>query len=255
VRRLILGASLFVVGCCCGYGQSTDSKLSFEVAVVKPASDPGGFRMMREYPGRIEYKNLGLASLVGTAYSVRDNHVIVPDSLKKELYDIVAKAPANSKRADLWLMLQTLLTERFHLTFHRETRDLPVYVLLVGNKGSRLQQVETSSRPVITRSPAGQRLAGKLSLWELTGSLRLDREVVDKTGLVGYFNITLEWTPDDLQPGRPDAGDSANAGSTVVPFPSAATALEEQLGLKLEPRKNPTEVIVVDHAEKIPIEN
>lgn len=134
----------------------------------------------------------------------------------------------------------------FKLTLHREPRELTLYELVVAKNGPKLTKAEarpggvTSGRGHLTATAASMDRLARF----LAGSyVKLDRPVVDKTGLDGVFDFTLDWTPDsDLQK-HPDGP------------PDIFTALQEQLGLKLEARKGPVEVFVVDHVEKIPSEN
>ena len=143
-------------------------------------------------------------------------------------------------------MMQALLTDRFKLVFHREQRALS-YLALVAAKGGPRMHEPTAGPATIPAGVNGQLriLSNRISMDTVVSLLSryMRALVVDETGLAGEFEVKLFWTPDD----RPVPEDQQGA--------SVFTAVEEQLGLKLESRKGPMEVMVVDHAEKIPTEN
>jgi uncharacterized protein (TIGR03435 family) len=136
-------------------------------------------------------------------------------------------------------MLQTLLAERFKLAIHRETKERTAYSLVVGKDGPRLHEVEAGAGR--TTDGRGFLSAQKMSMSQLADSLSkaLGVPVLNMTGIKGLFDIELKWAQDEY---------SANG-------PSIFTVVQEQLGLKLEPRKGPVEIIVVDHAERVPTGN
>lgn len=143
-------------------------------------------------------------------------------------------------------MLQTLLAERFSLRTHRESRKLKAYALVVGKRGPRLKQARKDSEDAFIFGEG--RVTGRaLSMSSLADRLsgpvfKLERPVVDMTGIEGAYDFTLEWAPDGVSAdGHPDA--------------SIFTALEEQLGLKLEVRETAVRILVVDHADRIPSGN
>lgn len=174
-----------------------------------------------------------------------------PDWLDRDKYIIVAKAEsADATPEQIKAMLQTLLAERFKLGVHRETKDLNVYTLVVGKNGSKLQEAteEQKSSSSVTGTNRGlQMVYQKVALPLLINTLAnmLGSPVLDKTGLAGRYNFKLEWA--DPRFGRPGNGTDA---PPVDSFPDLFTALEEQLGLKMEVKKGPVEVLVVDHAER-----
>jgi uncharacterized protein (TIGR03435 family) len=129
-------------------------------------------------------------------------------------------------------MLQTLLAERFKLAMHSETRELPVYALVVGKSGPKIQEV---TEGIGTMTTGRGRLNCRLPIAAFARYLSptLGRTVLDRTGLTGAFEIKLEWAPDDESSG-----------------PSIFAAVQEQLGLKLESAKGPVEILVIEHAEK-----
>lgn len=227
---------------------------SFDVASIKPNRSGGGGSAIRGASGQITMDNVSLSKVTLWAYGIPDDReyaLVGPEWLSTERFNIQAKFPADSSPQLVRQMTQTLLAERFKLALHRETRQMPVYALVVAKRGPKLHAAEdgqprTSSRP-------GRLDATKITMQKLADLLArlIGREVVDETGLKGVFDFTLEWSPDETQKlAQPDAGP---AGGTSGP--SLFTALQEQLGLKLEGRKGPVQVLVVDHIEKAPTEN
>ena len=182
---------------------------------------------------------------------MKDYQVSGPDWLNTEIYDITATLPPGTTGDEVLLMIQTLLADRFKLTLHRDSKELPVYALVVGKGGSKLQEVEFG-RGSTSGSP-GHLTATRIAIRNLTEFLsrQTGRPVLDMTGLKGFYNFTLNYTP--------DAAPSAPSPETPIPEsavgPSLFTAVQEQLGLRLEARKAPVEILVVDHAEKVPTEN
>jgi uncharacterized protein (TIGR03435 family) len=152
-------------------------------------------------------------------------------------------------------MLQTLLAERFKLVVHRETRELPVYALVVAKNGPKLTKVEGSASGGDMSSSDGTVTGTAVTMARLAGFLATPRPdlglpVVDQTGLDGWFSFTLNWTPERQLIEKPDSKPLAADAP-----PPILIALQEQLGLKLEKRKVPLEVVIVDRAERVPTEN
>jgi uncharacterized protein (TIGR03435 family) len=228
---------------------------SFEVASVKRSPPPTGNGInstMRLDPGRLTCSNVSLKKLIYESYAVKEYQVSAPDWLGTEIYDIAATVPPGATRDDVQLMIQNLLAERFRLALHRDTREMPVYALVVGKSGSKLQEVEFARGS--TSASQGKLIATTIPIRNLTEFLsrQTGRPVVDMTGLKGFYSFTLTYTPEQA-PSAPGPDGSPLAESAVGP--SLLNALQEQLGLKLEARKAPVEILVVDHAEKIPTEN
>jgi uncharacterized protein (TIGR03435 family) len=229
----VLQAVLTVLTAAASFGQ-TAAPPAFEVASIKPsAAEPGSSSGIDTDTGKIAGHNVTLKRCMRGAYDIPEARIFGgPKWVEEERYDINAKSAGPAGGPELMAMLQTLLAERFKLEFHRETRPLPAYALVLGKKGITAKPSEpgtpwrsNSSRRAIDATGCSMGcLAMKLS--EV-----LHAPVTDATALEGKFDFKLEWTPDELQ--------------TAV-FP----ALEEQLGLKLEGRKVPTEVLVIDSAEK-----
>jgi uncharacterized protein (TIGR03435 family) len=232
------------------------SQLAFEVVSVKrsePSVGPIPVGIDTE-PGKLTARNETLKDLIRAAYGVRGYQIVGPDWLSSERYDIVAKASKPVGEDQLMQMLQPLLAERFKLALHRDKKDLTVYALVVDKNGSKLAKAKDEGDTKI--GMGGRRLTAQhISLAQFANllSLRTDRPVVDRTGIVGNFDITLTWMPDAPAVAPAVGGGEPNSDNTSDP--SIFTAVREQLGLKLQAGKEPLEVLVIDHAEKIPTEN
>jgi uncharacterized protein (TIGR03435 family) len=226
----------------------------FEAASVKRAVPPAGGRFnpsMKLSPGRFTCTSMPLWNLLLRAYDLKEYQLSGPDWLRSEFYDVNATMPPSTSTEDMQLMLQSLLNDRFKVVARRETKELPVYGLVVAKSGSKLKEVPLAfGRSSFAR---GAFHAPSIDMPRLAQMLStsVDRPVIDMTGLKGFFEIKLDWTPDDTR--RPQ-GDGADAGGPPV-GPSIYTAVQEQLGLTLSPRKAPIELLIVDRAEKIPGEN
>jgi uncharacterized protein (TIGR03435 family) len=149
-------------------------------------------------------------------------------------------------------MMQNLLAERFKLQIHQERKERAVYALVVAKVGVKAVSAPGDSQAK-TNWSRDHISAQHMSMTGFAERLSrvADRPVVDATGLQGAFNFELKWTPETTQ-----AKPADNAGTLLTDAqPGFFTAIEEQLGLKLEPRKAPVEILVVDHAEKVPTEN
>ena len=227
---------------------------AFEVASIKP-SEPGGRGIqIRISPGgRFNCKNVTTKMLIQQAFGVQDFQISGgPGWLTSEHYDIVAKAEGDEqiKPEQLRLMVQKLLADRFKLVIHRDTKELPVYALVVGKNGPKLQEGQGNG-PML-RMGRGQLTGQKVGMEMFANNLaqHVGRTVIDKTGLKGEYDFKLEWTPDVSQPlGPREAG--AEAPPPADPGgPSIFAALQEQLGLKLESQKGPVEIIIIDSIEK-----
>ena len=245
----------------------------FEVASVKTnKSGDGGSRINVEPGGRFTATNTTLRNLIRQSFQLQDFQITGgPDWMGSEHFDIVAKADAEIPPTPpgvigpMQLMVQSLLEERFKLAVHQEKRDLPIYALVVARSGGRLgaklqsstvdcQAIMTaatgrsgsppepppsapSGRPICgMRTTPGQIMGGGFPLSQLASALSriVQRTVVDRTGLVGNFDLELAYTPDQMPQGLDPNG------------PSIFTAVQEQLGLKLDSIRGPVDVLVID---------
>lgn len=249
----------------CQTRSNTAPRLEFEVASVKPSkpgAQGGGIKPM---PGGQTYvaQNVPVKLMIELMFHLNDRQVSgAPPWLTTDLYDVDAKADAPHSLDDLHVMFQNLLIERFKLQFHKETRELPAYELVVDKSGSKLTENLSPENYDIPIQPLGrgrfQATHCSMSYFSWIVSQMLDRPVVDQTGLTKYYDFKLEFTPQpppDLGAARGDAG--ANLPPRELPpanGPDIFTALREQLGLRLESHKGPVEVMVIDHIER-PAEN
>jgi uncharacterized protein (TIGR03435 family) len=242
--------ALFLVLAAVTLAQTPDpeKKAMFEVASVKPSATTDG-SLTFDFPagGRFTARNLTLQMLLRIAYQLEDYQISGgPAWIKSAGFDIQAKGGEGTgepRREQVLQMVQAMLADRFQLAVHRETRELPIYVLVTGKTGPRLQAADSNvGRP---KTMLGQMIVQKMSMTTLANILVFDlkRPVKDETGLKGEFAFTLEWTP-----GLSESDDGPASR------PSLFTAVQEQLGLKLESARGPVEIVVVDKAEK-PSEN
>jgi uncharacterized protein (TIGR03435 family) len=228
------------------FGQTAPSP-AFEVASVKPsqAAPDSGSGISTE-KGRISARNVTLKRCIRGAYGVPEAQVVGgPQWVDEAGYDIDAKAAGPAGEHDLMAMLQSLLAVRFKLVIHRETRALPGYALLAGKNGPTAKR-SAPDAPSRTSSRRGEIDAEGCTIGQLAMKLAesLHLPVADLTAADGPFDFKLQWTPEDLQAKAP------SAAADIASGPSLFAALQEQLGLKLEPRRVPTEVLVIDRAEK-----
>jgi uncharacterized protein (TIGR03435 family) len=251
-------------------GQNTPP-VSFEVASIRPAKPAGAGRVTssRYTPGRVEFRAVSLPECIATAYRVKGFQVSAPAWLKEQRWDIVAKLPDGAPSSRIPEMLQTLLAERFKLEVHREKKDIPGFALVVGSGGPKLKKADEGSGVPAGRrmtgvrmssGPSGGRLiAPRASMMMIASAISAltGRPVANETRIEGVYDIELEFAPEDLAAAaaapalpQPDAG----AAEAAEPRASIFSSLQ-RLGLKLESRKAPLEVIVVDRAEKTPTAN
>ena len=224
----------------------------FEVASVKPddpSDKPGVLRAAGG--GRLDLGGVTVKMLIEQAYRVSGYRIYGgPSWLDSARFSIVAKAAgeaANLTLDDMRPMLQTLLEDRFQLVVHREEKELPLFRLVVSKNGPKFKGSTASGLPQ-SRMGRGRIADDKASLDTLAAQLgqQLGRFVANQTGLAGNFDFHMEWTPD---PGENEGGDS-DSPRAGADGPSIFTALQEQLGLKLESGRGPVEVIVIDRLLK-----
>ena len=249
----LLGLLLCLIGMVAWFPSPmlAQAPLQFEVATVKPAAPSPDGHTHINYPdgGAFSASNITLAALMQWAWDMPKNRILdAPPWFDATRFDLQAKAdaetdkqlrsmPGDASREAKRRMVQTMLAERFAMKLHEETRTLPAYDLQIAKGGSKLPASTSSGKSISTgrtRFTATGLTTALIAqqLSEITG-----RVVVDKTGLPDRYDVKLEWTPDDAT-----AGDSS--------APSFFTAVQEQLGLKLVPAKEPVRVIVIDQIEQ-----
>ena len=231
---------------------------AFEVASIKPSDDPpGSVSGIFETTGRINAKNVTLRRCVRGAYDTPEHQIVGgPKWVDQDRYYIEAKAAVPASDRELMLMLQTLLADRFKLVLHREQRTIPGYRLVLGNRGLKVQ-ASAANRDSVGRSLRGRIEAEGYTMAQLAFKLSeaLHQPVQDTTSVDGKFDFKLEWTPDEMQAKLPSTDQSAGNNTLEISAgTSIFTALQEQLGLKLESGKISADVLVIDSAEK-PSEN
>ncbi len=224
----------------------------FEVASVKPSAPGGRGGIIRPLPGNQTYiaNNMPLRVIMTVAYSVTDRQIAGgPDWIGTEPYDINAKADRRCTVDELHELLQRLLEERFHLKVRREKREQPVWALVIDKGGPKMPEHDAGDldHPPMGLGPNRRGIAGRnvnMNYFAFVLSRLLDRNVIDRTGLNGYYDVALDFARDF--PPRPD-------GAEPPPNPegpSVFAAVREQLGLRLESAKGPVDYVVIEHVEK-----
>jgi uncharacterized protein (TIGR03435 family) len=238
----VMGFALLSLNFPGAYGQSGPlMRPEFEVASVKPHSSSEGspnVSIARD-PGRVTYTSVTVRVLIREAYGLKVYPLSRgPDALSTDRYDVIAKVSPDASKEQRMLMLQALLAKRFKLVVHRETKELPIYALVAGKNGPKFRAVEGDGSAAETGSGGGHQIkAHHISMKLLADTLQgyIGDTVVDATGLTGLFDLNLDFNVDETM---------SSEGPTVF------EAVERQLGLKLEARKGPVEVLVIDHVEK-----
>jgi uncharacterized protein (TIGR03435 family) len=256
-----------------------DAPLTYEVVSIKP--NKSGTMMMRIMftPDGISVSGVPVHMMLREAFDISDDQILgEPGWAKNDRFDIEAKVAAEDvpklkalKPARRWAVMLPVFQDRFALKFHHETRDLTQYVLMVAKGGLKIKEATPDDAYADgLKAPDGKSGGGgmmRVQRGELIGqgipldnlvrflSFQLQSPVIDKTGLTGKYDINLKWTPDETEGGmaRPPDGSQSEAGNpapATTTGPSIYTALEEQLGLKLEAHKEPGDVIVIDHIEQ-----
>jgi uncharacterized protein (TIGR03435 family) len=226
---------------------------SFEVASVRPNKSGGPRYSINPKGDRFTATNISVFSLLQWAYDVEAFRISgAPSWFGSDRFDVEGKAEGVPSMAQFRLMLQPLLADQFRLKLHRDTKQGPVYELVVARGGPKLKPAKCVGTPSpgnpcggFTGSPRGSLMGRADTLPEFAKQLSaiLDRPVVNKTGLGDAYDFDLIWTPDEIArqgPGDPDAPAVDPAG------PSFFTAVEEQLGLRLLSAKGPVDFLVID---------
>jgi bla regulator protein BlaR1 len=244
----------------------------FASVSVKRNSDAGGKFytkvMFSLDDGSFTARGVTLQRLIQIAYNVQDTQISGPGELKTEKFDIDArldpaaveafrKLKSEQHKFDDQLALKALLSDRFKLVLHPETANLPAYDLVIADGGSKLQASKTGRFIHLERGELDSQGVHMGILTEQLSQI-LGQTVLDKTGLTGNYAFTLRWTPDAAEDARFRAAEIAAGapapGSPDPNGPTLITALEQQLGLKLESHTAPVQILVIDHFE-IPSEN
>jgi uncharacterized protein (TIGR03435 family) len=238
---------------------AADADPVFEVATIKPSNPDARRQGGRPAGNTVSLVNMTLANLLTFVYDVHAHQIIgAPAWATADRYDITGKPEGEGQpsQEQLKVMFRKLLAERFRLAFHKEQRELPVYTLNVAKGGVKISknQGKNDTTGVIFRSP-GSVLFNDVSLNDLCKTLQtaaVDRPVVNQTGLSGRYDFSLVWTPDRALIAAPNP--NALAGSGADAPPDLYSAIQQQLGLKLDAARVRVEVLVIDKVEK-PSEN
>ena len=324
----ILRTGLAVIIGGLAFGQTADKSLTFDAASVKPATPPvpNGRGMIRiegpsggpgsKDPGRVRYPFSSLKDLITRAYDVKAFQVTGPVWLDSERFDITATMPPDTTKEQFRVMLQNLLAERFKLVVHHETKELPMYSLVVLKGGPKMtesapvappKETDGDPAPLPALPPGGPKMgpdgfpilpagltgggrggmfmmmmpgrmrltASQQTMKDLADNLtgRLSRPVTDATELNGKYDFILTFSPEGLSNGMGPMGvmpPPGGGGGAMVdgggrgpmappadaePLPDIFRAIQSQLGLKLESKKGPVDLVIVDHMEKTATEN
>ena len=238
--------------------EATNPAPLIEAATIKPVKEPNPNMMHDSTVGRrLSMRYTTLRDLMMMAYEVDPRQILDgPAWVASDEYDIDAVAAEGAQaNENEEAMLKELMADRFQLKVHREQRVMAVYVLEVAKGGPKLKAADANSLENSGCEHLGVCSFHKRSLANFARFMQfvvMDKPVVDKTGLTGEFNFTLKWTPDESQ--FNGMGFRVPVPDGTAPLPGLFTAIQEQLGLKLEPQKIPAEVLVIDHVER-PSEN
>jgi uncharacterized protein (TIGR03435 family) len=283
-------AALMLLTCSLVHGQIVDTRLSFDAASVKTAdpvlsdgrivvgmAEPNGGPGTND-PSRIRYPVINLKMLLVNAYDLKRSQIVGPDWLDTEYFQVEATMPPTTTKEQFQAMLRDLLLDRFKLKVHRETREVRGYALVVGKNGPKMKKfVEVpgadysgrttpsglvvgadgfNKQPLIPPGRAklystigthGVRLTGQDQSMEALAERLVyfvKRPVVDATGLTAKYNFTLTFQPEGMA-----------VLPSADPLPNIYSALQSQLGLKLEPKESAETTIIIDHIEKKPTQN
>jgi uncharacterized protein (TIGR03435 family) len=278
---------------CAAWAQHDAAPPAFEVASVKvvaPYSPESGRAMImsgcaKPDPATVRCNNANLKTLLMRAYDVKDYQIQGPAWMDSDGYDLMAKVPDGVPADKIPAMLQALLADRFGVRVHKESRVLPAYELSVAKGGPKLKEADTTKLPSAPEpgselappprasgspSPSSSLPVGFVSMTVYINGSRtirgimtaeqlarhftrlLDRPVFDNTGLKGTYQIELSYLGDEIGGGRDDAPRQQDANAPVATLFQAA---QQTLGLKLDAKKSPVEMIVVESANRVPTEN
>jgi uncharacterized protein (TIGR03435 family) len=251
---------MFIGGASVAFAQVPAASPAFEVASVKRA-DPDHSMSISRSGNRITFSNYSLEMLILWAYNIRSDRLLgKPKGLESARYDIVAVAPEETVAAgQLNRMMQALLGERFRLVIHTETKELPYYEMVVDKNGAKVHVEELLG--AVGQNPFRMTASGHLTGTKVSAEMlakvlsdQIGRFIENGTAVKGFFDFTLDWAPDtNIQFSGPDVGPSSSAESRNGP--SIFTAIREQLGFRLDARKGPVEIVVIDRVENTPTKN
>jgi len=219
----------------------------FEVASVKANRTESGGSSWSSYNGKVATIDVSLLSLLEYAYDLSAPRIVGPGWLDSDRYDVMAKSPEGVPDSKMPEMLQTLLKDRFRMTVHWDKKEMPVYQMVVAKDGLKMPRFDPA-HPDLTFKPGGGVIStmgvGTMPELAKTISRSAGRPVIDGTGVEGLYIYQLSFAPL-----------SAQSETASDPAPDFFAAIQQQLGLKLEPKKAPVDILVIDHADRVPSEN
>jgi uncharacterized protein (TIGR03435 family) len=263
--KIVLPSAIALAAICVIPALNGDDQPKFETASVKQMDR--GVIHNSLCPGTVILRGDPLKLVLMEAFQVKAYQVVGPSWLDEDCFEIVAKMPESATADQIPAMLRALLVERFKLAARLEARPRPVYALVVDKGGPKFKEADMNFSRIGPRpgevtfgyGPATQGFKGAMTMTKLAQFLsgRLDRPVQDFTALKGTYDIDLTWTPD---PGIDRPSPAAAMADTRGDLPAAPaatifTAIRDSLGLKLEPRNEPFQMLVIDHVQRVPTEN
>jgi len=231
---------------------ATASAQAFAVASIRPSAAEVKFEhdgKTETTPGTLRMQDVTVSTCIKWAYGVQDRQISGPEWIQSQHYDIIAKADGPADDQQMKLMLQTLLADRFKLSFHRQSKELKSYVMTVAKGGHKLHESASDAKPSRQNSAVGTTVkATTIKEFGDFMSGPLQTPVVDMTGLDGRYDFVLDFTPYLPDGEHVMKVDFANTNGIII------AALQGELGLKLESKKEFVDVLVIEHVEK-PSEN
>jgi uncharacterized protein (TIGR03435 family) len=238
------------------------TKPEFDVASIKRTGQQGGLGL-NVTATELRARSISLAGLITFTFELHLTQISgLPGWAETEGYEIIAKLPQAGDPSDVQIrtMLKNLMQSRFGLSFHTEKREMSVYAISIGKNGpADIKMVKnTTNGQRVGAQGLGRTLFSGITMADFAGQLQLrvlDRPVIDRTGLTDRYDFTLNWRPDEFQFPRASAAQRASAVAAGADgLPDLFTAIQEQLGLKLDAAKAPVDVLVIDKVSK-PSEN
>jgi uncharacterized protein (TIGR03435 family) len=245
MSRKHLHAGFAVLMACCAFGQTP----AFDAVSLKPNNSGSNSSSSNTHNGILTGSNVTLKNFIMRAYGMLDYQISGPEWLQSERFDIAAKPPSGADDKDFPLMMRAMLAERFKLQAHGDTKVFPIYGLVAGKTGLKAEPVKDEGGTNMNSS-RGYFKCERCSMTSVAAWLarQMDRPVRDMTDLPGVYNLILNFTLENADPIREGA-------EKKEVYPPLLTAIQEQWGLKLEPKKAPLEILVIDHIERVPTEN
>ena len=256
VLAVVAPIAIGTLGVIPSFGQSDQiSSAAFEVASVKP-NRSGGPTTRNIATGEIVFIDITLGEFIRMAYGLSYHQLSGPDwvvnTASSDRFDVVARASGPASKQEMMLMLRTLLVDRFHLAVHDETRKIPMYALVIAKNGPKFKEGDGGAKST-SRDAAGGFSFKNWTMYDLANSLSMmaivGRPVLDRTGLAGSYSFTANLS--DL----PKEATGTDAKEAAVNSDAIFSNLERELGLKLEPGRDPVQLVVIDHADKLPVPN